>query len=285
MRSLNRSEVQARFQLIHEIGSGSFARVEKVYDRITKQVIAMKILNDGQDETEERREATLLQSLKHPNIVQCLDSFRVENRLHIATEFCGNGHLGAHKTTINETLLLAVIRDICSALEYIHGLNLIHFDVKPQNILISSLGEAKLADFGVSRHADSTIAHSQCAKPGTILYMAPELIRWETATRAVDIWSLGITVFEMAVGVPIGLTGFNTFDEWLANNDPVFSANNQSWSPLFTRLVRKMLTENPENRIAAGQILVIPQISNLPPTWFLAGNMIYPGSEIFWEDI
>jgi serine/threonine protein kinase len=284
MKSLTRSEAQARFQSIYEIGSGAFARVEKVYDRHANTVIAVKILNDQQDETEEQREAVLLQSLSHPNIVRCFEFIRVDNHLHILTEFCGNGNLAIHKTKITESLLLAIIRDIALALQYIHSMNLIHFDVKPQNILISSVGEAKLADFGVTRHAESTIARSQGAKPGTVLYMAPELIRGETATCAVDIWALGITAFEMAVGVPLGLTDSSTFDEWLVNHDPIFNATQQAWSQFFTRLVRRMLSENAKNRLSAREILVLPAIAELPPTWLLCGNMIEPNSDIFWED-
>jgi serine/threonine protein kinase len=249
-----------------------------------KQVIALKILNDGQDWVEEQREAALHQSLTHEHIVQCFDYFFVDNRLHIATEFCGNGQLAKHKPTINETLLLAVIRDIASALEYLHGMNLIHFDVKPQNILISSIGEAKLADFGVSHHMDSTIAQSQCGKPGTLLYMAPEIVRGETATGAADVWALGITAFEMAVGVPIGLTDSATLNEWTTKHNPVFTSDQTPWSSGFTRMLRRMLTENPRKRITPGGILALPQISDLPPTWFLAGRMIDPDSTAFWED-
>jgi serine/threonine protein kinase len=284
MKSLTRSEAQTRFQVIYEIGSGAFARVEKVYDRTMKQVTAMKILNEGEDEASEQREALLLQSLTHPNIVQCLDFFRIEGQLHIAMEFCSNGCLASHKATMDEKLLLAVIRDIASALDYIHKRNLIHFDVKPQNILISSIGEAKLADFGVSRHADSGTARAEGGKPGTVLYMAPELLKGEEATGAADIWALGITAFEMAVGVPIGLTRWKSIDEWIANNDPVFSSNEKPWSSEFTRIMKQMLIVDAKERITAREILDLPEIGGLPPTWLLAGCLIARASEIFWED-
>jgi serine/threonine protein kinase len=70
---------------------------------------------------------------------------------------------------------------------------------------VALLEKRKLADFGVARHAESTMARSQCAKPGTVLYMAPELLRGEAAMRAGDIWAPRITAFEMAVGVPLGM--------------------------------------------------------------------------------
>jgi serine/threonine protein kinase len=284
MKSFGRSEAQARFQMIYEIGSGEFARVQKVYDRTTRQVIVMKTLHHGLDENAEEQEIELLQSLTHPHIVQCLGGFRIGDELQIAMEYCGNGCLGSHKGRITEQVLLAVIRDIATALEYIHSRNLIHFDVKPQNILINTVGEAKLADFGVSRHADSTIARAQCAKAGTDLYVAPELKNGETATSAADIWGLGMTAFEMAVGIPIGLTDCESFDEWIANYDPVFKSTQKPWSPSFTRMVRRMLISNPTNRITSKEILALPHIAKLSPTWFLTSDMMDPKSDIFWDD-
>jgi hypothetical protein len=88
----------------------------------------------------------------------------------------------------------------------------------------------------------------------------------------------------MAVGVPIGLTDSKTFDEWIANHDPVFSSNQESWSLSFTCLLRRMLTETVKNRITAAQILALPQIAYMLPTWILWGPMLEPNSEIVWED-
>jgi serine/threonine protein kinase len=70
---------------------------------------------------------------------------------------------------------------------------------------VALLEKRKLADFRVTRHVESTIGRSQCAKPSTVLYKAPELLRGEAVTRAVDIWTLDITAFEMAVGVPLAM--------------------------------------------------------------------------------
>jgi serine/threonine protein kinase len=103
-----------------------------MYDRDANTVLAKRILNDVQDETEEQREAVLLQSLSHPNIVRCFEFICIGNHLDILTEFCWNGNLAIHKTKITESLLLAIIRDIAMALRCIYRMNLIHFDVKPR---------------------------------------------------------------------------------------------------------------------------------------------------------
>jgi serine/threonine protein kinase len=181
-------------------------------------------------------------------------------------EFCGNSNLSTHKLRMTEAFLMAIVRDLASALAEIHSKNLIHFDVKPQNVLLSLIGKAKLSDFGITSRANSTVARDQCAKPGTMMYMAPELLAGKQATSAADIWALGITAFEMAVGVPIALTDAETIDEWLANHDAVFVADGQPWSRHFTRLLRRMFIEDPNKRITAQEILAIPQLTNIPPT-------------------
>jgi serine/threonine protein kinase len=284
MDSLSKTKVTSRFQTIYELGSGAFGRVEKVYDRQNNDVRAIKIIKPDGDSSDYTREVNLLQRLSHPNIVAFHESFRVDSELYIVMEFCGNSNLSTHKPRMTEAFLMAIVRDMASALAEIHSKNLIHFDVKPQNVLLSSIGEAKLSDFGVTSRADSTVARDQCAKPGTMMYMAPELLAGKQATSAADIWALGITAFEMAVGVPIALTGAETIDEWFANHDAVFVADGQPWSHHFTRLLRRMLTEDPNKRITAQEILAIPQLANIQPTWLIAGDIIEPDSQIFWDE-
>jgi serine/threonine protein kinase len=284
MDSLSKTRITPRFQTIYELGSGAFGRVEKVYDRQSSDVRAVKIIKPENDAPDYTCEVNLLQSLSHPNIVTFYESFKVESELYIVMEFCGNGNLSNHKQRMTETFLMAIIRDIAAALAEIHSKNFIHFDVKPQNILLSSIGEAKLSDFGVSSRSDSTIAGTGCAKPGTMMYMAPELLAGKRATQASDIWAFGITVFEMAVGVPISLTGAQTFDEWFSNHDAVFAADGEPWPHSFTRLLRRMLTEDPENRITAQEILEIQEVANIQPTWLIAGDILEPESNIFWDE-
>jgi protein-serine/threonine kinase len=283
MEQMDKATYAARFQVIHEVGAGAFGRVEKVYDRKTRQVRAIKIILFG-DAPEELEEVKLLQQLKHQNIVQFHESFAVDREFMILMEFCSNGNIAQLKPLINELLLLAIIRDLASALAHIHERSLIHFDVKPQNVLLSSIGEIRLSDFGISRRADSATVQKQCGKPGTVLYMSPEMLQGKPATSAVDIWSLGITAFEMAVGVPIGLTDCKNFDEWLSKNEHVFAADGQIWSSGLKKLIAGMLERNASKRTTAKEILELPIIKDCPPTWLLTGNIIEPSSEVFWED-
>jgi len=284
MEVLTRAQVSSRFKTIYELGSGAFGRVEKVYDRVSNEVRAVKIIRKDDSAVDRNREVQLLRSLSHPNIVEFHESFEVDDDVGVVMEYCGNGNLASQKSRMTEAVLLAIVRDVASALCYVHRKNVIHFDVKPQNVLLSSIGEAKLADFGVSRRADSTAAGAGCAKPGTVMYMAPELLSGGRATSASDVWALGVTAFEMAVGVPIALTGAETFDEWFATHEAAFQGDGRRWSPHFTRLVRRMLAADPAKRISAEDILAVPQIADAPPTWLVFGDAAEPRSEIFWDD-
>jgi serine/threonine protein kinase len=221
--------------------------------------------------------------MAHPNIVKFTESFAVDQELVIVMEYCGNGNLSRAKSEMTELLLFAIVRDVACALAYVHERNMIHFDVKPQNILLSAIGEIRLSDFGISRHADSRTVQAECRKPGTIFYMAPEMLQGKPATPAVDIWALGVTAFEMAVGVPIGLTDCSTFDEWISKHDHKF-VDGKAWSKEGIALMRRMLEVNPQTRITPAEILQVGFIQDVPPTWFLTGNMIERSSEIFWED-
>jgi serine/threonine protein kinase len=168
--SLSKTRTIPRFQTIYELGSGAFGRVEKVYDQQSSDVRAVRIMKTKGDAPDYTREVNLLQSLFNPNIVTFSESFKVESELYILMELCGKGNLSYHKQRMTEMFPIAIIRDVAAALAEIHGKNLVHFDVKPQNILLSSINETKLSDFGVSRRADSTIARTGCAKPGTRMY-------------------------------------------------------------------------------------------------------------------
>ena len=262
--------VAKRFKTIYEIGTGTFGRVEKCFDRETGQVVALKSVPlDNADQF--TREVNLMKSLSHPNIVAFYESFEAATELSISMEFCANGNLTNHKSKIDTEMILAIVRDIASALEYLHARDVIHLDVKPQNILVTSIGEVKLGDFGISRHTDTAAAG------GTILYMAPELLTGGTPTPAADIWSLGMTAFELATGVPVSLTGFSSFGAWKQVN---------KLDERVVSVLERMLCVCPKERATAAEI--VKMLVDVPATWVIAmrtpNQWITPKAHIFWED-
>lgn len=184
--------------------------------------------------------------LYHENIVQLLDYFET------STEFCLISELATGQLfeVIEEDKRLpeSEIRKICqqltSALYYLHENNIIHRDIKPQNILISSSGVIKLCDFGFARLIDNkTMIESV---KGTPLYMAPELIRDHPYNKKADLWSLGVILFELFVGQPpFYATSFPTLVKKV-NHDEVRYP--ETMSAEFKDFLKGLLIKNPKDR-------------------------------------
>jgi serine/threonine-protein kinase 24/25/MST4 len=119
-------------------------------------------------------------------------------------EFCSEGSLGRlikKKGFLQEVYIAIIIKEVLSALNYLHTNKKIHRDIKPDNILINKAGEVKITDFGVSSKLTDTLEKTNTLT-GTPYYIAPEVIAKELYDYKADIWSVGITVIEMATGQP-----------------------------------------------------------------------------------
>ena len=266
-----------RFKVIHEMGAGTFGRVEKAHDNQTGKVVAIKTVDQSL-----MREVSVMRSVEHRNIVSFYDAFQVDAELKISMEFCGNSSMVYHKARMTPELVQCVIRDVAAALAELHSKSIIHFDVKPQNILMTSIGDIKLSDFGISRSEASVMTKDVS---GTVFYMAPELIRGEKATTKVDIWALGITAFEMITGIPIALTNCQNFKSWLDIHENEVKTSDK-WNDTLVELISEMLNDNKEDRITADELL--SRFIDLPETWIVTGSvlnnsLINPKSSSFWE--
>lgn len=267
MQKITNEAANKRFKSIFEIGSGGFGSVDKVYDNARKDLCAIKKIPNSQSSDQLLREITFLQKLKHQNIITFNEAFNVNDDLWISMEYCPYGCIANYKDIMTETLVLCIIRDVANALQYLHSNDIIHSDVKPTNILFSSTCEIKVADFGVSHYAHSISVLQTGEKDGSPLYMAPEMIKGKPIGIPVDIWALGITAFEMLVGIPFGLTGCKDFTEWLKSNNP-------KWSDELKQLLCTMLSIDPSQRPSASSILSTPLLKNLQQTWLIASPIL-----------
>lgn len=283
MKRVEQDYLNKNYQKIYEIGSGGFGCVYKMYSYEKNRIVAMKVIKNIQEYHNSTREAEFLLSLKNNNIIKLYNSFIVSNEIWLELEYCSYGNISFLKSKMNETLLFCIARDILKALSYIHKQDRIHFDIKPQNILVSSNYDFKLADFGISRNA-SSISKENVLNNGTQFYMAPELkLSGYNISSAIDIWELGMTLFEMVVGIPFTLTGAKTLDEWLLDNQHVFSSNGQQWSDNLSMLFSKMLTYDPVDRPSADSLLEESFLTTLPQTWLVVGKLIGNEKNNFWE--
>ena len=201
-------DVTTLFRRTEVIGRGKFGIVYKGYNIKTKQIYAIKVLNldSDSDEVEDvQREIQFLSSLKQmPNITRYYGSYLQNTSLWIIMEYCAGGSLRSllRPGRIEEKYLGVILREILVALSFIHKDNIIHRDIKAANVLISNDGSVKLCDFGVAAQLNQASNRRQ-TMAGTPYWMAPEVIMEGVYydTKA-DIWSLGITAYEMATGNP-----------------------------------------------------------------------------------
>ncbi len=199
-----------RYRLMDKLGGGGMAKVYLAHDEVLRRDVAVKMLHeqfaeDGEFVERFRREARSAASLRHPNIVQIYDQGEAEDGSHyMAMEYLSGG-------TLKERILArghlpaeeaaAVALKVAEALGAAHGKGVIHRDIKPQNVLLTEAGEPKVADFGIARAASAATISQTSRVLGTAGYMSPEQALGERACPGSDLYSLGVVLYEMLVGV------------------------------------------------------------------------------------
>ncbi len=202
-----------RFVLESEIGAGGMSVIFLGKDEVLDRPVAVKVLRSGFENSEVgarfRREGRTAARLSHPNIVQVYDAGEDEldgrEVSYIVMEYVPAGDLGklvVEKGPLAEKELARIGADVASGLVHAHDRNIIHRDIKPRNILIDDYGRPKLADFGVARALGATEATRTGSYLGTASYSSPEQLRGEEITPKSDVYSLGCTLYEAAVGEP-----------------------------------------------------------------------------------
>lgn len=249
------------------LGSGTFGHVYTGFHSESGQSCAIKevlIIPDSEKSTESakqlKQEVSMLSQMKHPNIVQYYGCEMFEDRLFIYLEFMSNGSIHniiQQYGPLKENCIRVYTRQILLGLCYLHGKNTVHRDIKGANILVDKGGEVKLADFGMAKHISD---HSFLLSfKGSPYWMAPEVVRNKNGySFAVDIWSLGCTVLEMATGKP----PWSQFEGIAA----VFKIGNSKEIPHIpddlsedTKMfVRSCLQRDPRTRPTAAQLLEYP---------------------------
>lgn len=195
-----------RYKLLEKIGHGNFGVVFKALDRVSGETVAIKevdLENTDDDISEIQKEINHLAECDSEHIVKYYGSFVRGYKLWIVMEFLAGGScLDLLKPgPFPENAIQTVMHELLLGLEYLHAQKKIHRDIKSANILVSSKGKIKLADFGVATQLSNHKSRRHTFV-GTPFWMAPEVIRQASYDEKADIWSLGITAIELAKGQP-----------------------------------------------------------------------------------
>src|SRR5450759_1438452 len=195
------------YQILNELGSGGMGRVYRVRNVISDRIEAMKVLLPdlaGRQELATRflREIKLMASLNHPNIAALRTAFTADNQLVMIMEY-------VEGTTLAERLehgpipaaeAMNYIDQALSALSYAHQKHVIHRDIKPSNMMLTPQGVVKLMDFGIARAGDERSLTMTGTTLGSLGYMSPEQVKGEATDARSDLYSVGVSLYEMVTG-------------------------------------------------------------------------------------
>ncbi|KAM8782108.1 serine/threonine-protein kinase ULK3 isoform 1-T1 [Rhynchonycteris naso] len=257
------------FILAERLGSGTYATVYKAYaKKDTREVVAIKCvakksLNKASVENL-LMEIEILKGIRHPNIVQLKDFQWDSDNIYLVMEFCAGGDLSRFIHTrriLPEKVARVFMQQLASALQFLHEQNISHLDLKPQNILLSSLEKPhlKLADFGFAQHMSPW--DEKHVLRGSPLYMAPEMVCQQQYDARVDLWSVGVILYEALFGQPpFASRSFMELEEKIRSNQVVELPLRPPLSRDCRDLLQRLLERDPGRRISFQNFFAHPWV-------------------------
>ena len=254
------------FQVLKELGSGSFGHVILVQHKITQAKYAIKAI-DKRNATNIQempyfiREIEIMYRVHHPNVVKLFGHFEDNNYCYFIMEYIPRGNIyslvqreGFRTVTLQE--IASIMKDVISAVYFLHHMHpkIVHRDIKPENVLLDNNNHAKLTDFGWSNYMEGGIKRTTVC--GTPVYLAPEIITNRGHDEHVDIWCIGVLLFELIAGyAPFSGDNEQNIRYNIAKMKINWPSNMDTDA---ADLISRILKYNPEERISLEQMLIHP---------------------------
>lgn len=252
------------FEIGRPLGKGKYGSVYLAREKNSKYIVGLKVLfkaqlMQGHVEHQLRREIEIQSHLRHPNILRLFGYFHDSSRVFLILEYAAHGELYKHLrgTCFDEPRAANYAACVAHALMYCHSKHVIHRDIKPENILVSMTGDIKIADFGWSVHAPSNRRHTVC---GTVDYIPPEMVENRAHDHNVDLWALGVLIYEFILGNP----PFETTTQDATNRRIVlvdYKIPRGSMSAEAEDLIGRLLIKRPYDRLPLRDVLRHPWIT------------------------
>ena len=249
-----------------QLGSGSFGRVYLVSHNDLKSLFALKVIDKRKLMVSYGKldiiynEINIHSKLAHENIIKLYNVHEDNENINIIMEYAENGNLyeliSKEKNGLTESKAFDYFIQVVNAVYYLHNNNIIHRDIKPENILIGNDNKIKLCDFGWAKELTLENRSTFC---GTVEYMAPEIVGSENYDYSVDIWSLGILLYELLYGhSPFKASNTKNVILNIKTHELTYDDKNKQISKSCKDLIQKLLDSNPQKRLKIKDILEHP---------------------------
>lgn len=259
------------YRIIKQIGLGSFSSVWVAEHVVLHEIVACKVVNkstlsEGNPIIRFQREIAIHKQINHPFLARFYEFIEEEDNYYLLMEYAENGNMLGYLNNVGrltETQARIFLMQLVSAIEYLHKeKNIIHRDLKAENVLLDKYDNIRVIDFGLSNvfSASAPSLHSSCGSPA---YAAPEMIRGQHYTAAVDIWSIGVLLYALVTGnLPFEDSNIRKVLHKVTHVEPMYPSY---LTPNLVDLLQRLLNKNQQTRITIDGIKQHP--------WFLQGGL------------
>ncbi len=253
-----------QYQIQEQLGQGGMATVYKALQKSIGRTVAIKVMpsyfmHEPTFMQRFEREVKVIAELQHPRVLPVYDYGQIEGRPFIVMAYMSGGTLSdrIQKGPLSLEESVRIMEQIAEGLDHAHRKGIIHRDFKPSNVLLDDHGNAYLSDFGIAKVSESTVQLTGSGVVGTPAYMAPEMASYAQVTPAVDIYAMGVTLYQMLTGtLPFkGETPLSVMMAHASEPVPDVRVVRPDVPESIAEVVKRALAKNPQDRyVTAGQM-------------------------------